>query len=88
MLMRHVSLLDTRGTPWHTPAHTQRLEHAPQYNKTLIGRLLECQMQGGKHMAMELECTTSITRTQYNGIHGIYFGQQMTFKRANLIGSK
>jgi len=38
-------------------------------------------------MAKQLDCTTSITSTQNNGIHGFHFGQNMTFHRLNHLGS-
>jgi hypothetical protein len=43
---------------------------------------------GGKHMAKQLDSTTSITSTQNNGIHGIHFHQHMTFKWRNHFSRK
>ena len=45
-------------------------------------------MQGGKHMATQLDCTTSIATTQNNGIHGIQFGPHMTFSRVSHLANK
>ena len=45
-------------------------------------------MRGGKRMAMQLDCTTSIERTENNGIHGIDFGPHTTFSRLNRQASK
>jgi len=45
-------------------------------------------MSRGKHMAKQPDCTTSISSTQHNGIHGIYFGQYTTFNRFNHLASK
>jgi len=45
-------------------------------------------MQGGNHRAKQLDCTTSITSNQNNGIHPIHFGQLTTFKTLNRLGSK
>jgi len=44
-------------------------------------------MRGGKHMAKQLDCTTSIESTQNNGIHGIHFGPHMTFSRLSHLAS-
>jgi len=43
---------------------------------------------GGKHMAKQLDCTTSIASTQNHGIHGIHFGPHITFSRLSCLGSK
>jgi len=43
---------------------------------------------GGKHMAKQLDCTTSIASTQNNGIHGIHFSRHTTFNRLNHFASK
>jgi len=43
---------------------------------------------GGKHMAKQLDCTTSIASAQNNGIHGIHLGQHTTFNRLNHLPSK
>jgi len=45
-------------------------------------------MQGGKHMAKQLDCTTSIASTQNNGFHDFHFSQQTTFNRHNHSASK
>jgi len=45
-------------------------------------------MQGGKHMAKQLDCTTSIASTENDGIHGIHFGLHMTFSRLSHLASK
>jgi hypothetical protein len=45
-------------------------------------------MQGGKRMAKQLDCTTSIESIQNNGIHGIPFGSHMTFSKLNCLASK
>jgi hypothetical protein len=42
----------------------------------------------GKRMAKHLDCTTSITSTQKNGIHGIHFGLHTTFTKLNGLASK
>jgi hypothetical protein len=39
-------------------------------------------------MAKQLDCTTSIARTQNNGIHGILFSQHTTFNRLNHLANK
>jgi hypothetical protein len=45
-------------------------------------------MQGGKRMAKQLDCTTSIKSTQNDGIHGIHFGLHTTFSRLSRLASK
>ena len=45
-------------------------------------------MRWGKHMAKQLDCTTSIASTQNNGIHGIHFSQHTTVNRRNHLASK
>ena len=45
-------------------------------------------MRGGKRMAKQLDCTTSMDSTQYNGIHGIHFGPQMTISTLSRLASK
>jgi len=54
----------------------------------LIGRQLEWKTLEGKHMAEQLDCATSITGTQNNGIHGILFSQHTTFNRLKHLASK
>jgi hypothetical protein len=43
---------------------------------------------GGKHMAKQLDCTTSIASTQNNGIHGIHCSLHMTFSRLRHLAWK
>jgi len=45
-------------------------------------------MQGGKCMAKQLDCTTTMTSTQNNGIHGIHFGPHMTFSRLSCVSQQ
>jgi len=45
-------------------------------------------MGGGKHMAKQLDCTTSIASTQNNGIHGIHLSLHTTFSRLSRLSSK
>jgi len=45
-------------------------------------------MHGGKCMAKQLDCTTSIESTQNYGIHGIHFGPHTTFSRVSHLASK
>jgi len=45
-------------------------------------------MRDGKHVAKQLDCTTSITSTQNNEIHGIHFGPHTTFSRLSCLASK
>jgi hypothetical protein len=45
-------------------------------------------MQGGKHMAKQLDCTTSVASTQNNGMHSIHFGLHTTFSRLSCLASK
>ena len=45
-------------------------------------------MRGGKRMAKQLDCTTSIESTQNNGIHGTHFGPHTTFSRLSRLASK
>ena len=59
-----------------------------QPRQRLIGRELEWEMQGEKHMAKQLDCTTSITSTQNYGIQGIHFDPHMTFGRLSHLASK
>jgi hypothetical protein len=41
-----------------------------------------------KRMAKHLDCTTSITSTQKNGIYGIHFGLHTTVTKLNGLASK
>jgi len=45
-------------------------------------------MRGGKRMAKQLDCKTSIESTQNDGTHGIYFGLHTTFSRLSCLASK
>jgi len=45
-------------------------------------------MWSGKHMTKQLDCTTSITRTQNNAIHGTDCRPHATFSRLSLLASK
>jgi hypothetical protein len=45
-------------------------------------------MRGGKRMATQLYCTTSIASTWNNAIHGILFSQHMTFSKLSCLTSK
>jgi hypothetical protein len=45
-------------------------------------------MRGGKHMAKQLDCTTSIASTQNKEIHGIHFSPHRTFSRLSYLASK
>jgi len=71
--------LTTRSVIWHVLLIQQTW--------VPIGRQLEWNMQGGKYLAKELDCTTSIASTQNNGIHGIQFSQHTTFNRLNCLAS-
>jgi hypothetical protein len=82
----HLKILPTlelwtpRSSIWHVPLVQRR--------RSLIGRKLQWIMQGGKHIAKQLDCATSIASTQNNGIHGILFSQHTTFNRLNHLVSK
>jgi len=43
---------------------------------------------GGKRMAKQLDCTTSIASTQNNVFHGLHFSQYTTFNRLHHIASR
>jgi hypothetical protein len=45
-------------------------------------------MPGGKHMAKQLDCTTSIASTQNNGVDGIHCSPNTTFSRLRGLASK
>ena len=44
-------------------------------------------MRRGQHMAKQLDCITSIARTQNNGIQGINFGLHTTFRRLSRLAN-
>jgi hypothetical protein len=78
-------------TPNEEPIHPQQadLTCTPDPTKTKVYRqVVGVENAGGKHMAKQLDCTTSITRTQNNGIHGIHFGPHTTFSRLSCLASK
>jgi hypothetical protein len=61
----------------------------PDPTKTKIHRqVVGVENEGGKHMAKQLDCTTSIASTQNNGIHGIHFSLHTTFSRFSHVASK
>jgi hypothetical protein len=45
-------------------------------------------MWPGKHMAKQVDSTTSIASTQNHGIHGIHFSQHTTFNKLSYLASK
>jgi hypothetical protein len=45
-------------------------------------------MEGGRHMAKQLDCKASIASTQNNGMHGIHSSQHTTFNRLDHFSSK
>jgi hypothetical protein len=45
-------------------------------------------MQGGKRMAKQLDCTTTIESTENNEIHRIHFGTHTTLSRPNHLASE
>ena len=78
-------------TPNKEPIDPQQpdLTCTPDPTKTKAHRqVVGVENVGGKHMAKQLDCTTSITSTQNNGIHGILFSQHTTFNRVNHVASK
>jgi len=52
------------------------------------GWKLEWKMRMRKHMAGQLDCTTSSASTYNNGIHCIHFSEHMTFNWLNRLASK
>ena len=78
-------------TPNVEPIEPQQpdLTCTPDPTKTKAHRqVVGVENAGGKHMAKQLDCTTSIARTQNNGIHGIHFGPHITFSRLSHLASK
>jgi hypothetical protein len=52
-----------------------------QQRQRLIDWELECKILGGMHIGKQLDCTTSIARTQNVGIQCIHSSQHTTFNR-------
>jgi len=78
-------------TPNKEPIDPQQpdLTCTPDPTKTKAHRqVVGVENVGGKHMAKQLDCTTSITSTQNNGINGIHFGLHTTFSRLSCLASK
>lgn len=65
------------------------IQHVPviRQRRILLGKELEWKMLGGNQIAIQLDCPTSITSSQNNGIHCIQFSQYITFNMLNHFAS-
>jgi hypothetical protein len=65
MLVRHVLLLDTIGTPSYTPAHTRLLEHMLPYNIALQVMVVALGLGSGSSLVLFLCSNLFISRINY-----------------------